>query len=54
MTIGLGLGAAAAVTTVSTSIMEHLSRSSEEMEASGLLSTSIKERCLWELDVCVH
>ena len=41
---GLGLGAAAAVTTVSTSIVEHFSRSSAEMEASGLLSTSIKEK----------
>jgi apolipoprotein L len=51
---GLGLGIAATVTNVSTSIVEHFSRSSEEMEASGLLSTSIKERCLWELDVCVH
>ena len=56
-TTGLGLGAAAAVTTVSTSIVEHFSRSSEEMEASGLLSTSIKEkvsvgaRCLCALGI---
>ncbi|OWK03644.1 APOL3, partial [Cervus elaphus hippelaphus] len=41
-TTGLGLGATAAVTTMSTSIVEHFSRSSAETEASGLLSTSIK------------
>lgn len=43
-TTGLGLGAAAAVPTVSSSIVEHFSRSSAETEASGLLSTSIKEK----------
>ncbi|XP_055251982.1 apolipoprotein L3-like [Moschus berezovskii] len=43
-TTGLGLGAAATVTTMSTSIMEHFSRSSAETEASGLLSTNIKEK----------
>ncbi|XP_040089848.1 apolipoprotein L2-like [Oryx dammah] len=43
-TTGLGLGAAAAVPTVSSSIVEHFSRSSAETEANGLLSTSIKER----------
>ncbi|CAN0303995.1 unnamed protein product [Rangifer tarandus platyrhynchus] len=56
-TTGLGLGAAAAVTTMSTSIVEHFSRSSAETEASGLLSTSIKEnvsvgaRCLSALGI---
>ncbi|XP_065777404.1 apolipoprotein L3-like [Muntiacus reevesi] len=51
-TTGLGLGAAAAGTTMSTTIVEHFSRSSAETEASDLLSTSIKEnvsvgaRCL--------
>ena len=54
---GLGLGAAAAVTTMSTSIMEQFSRSSAETEASGLLSTSVKEkvsvgaRCLSALGI---
>ncbi|KAB0338864.1 hypothetical protein FD754_024289 [Muntiacus muntjak] len=43
-TTGLGLGAAAAVTTMSTNIVEHFSRSSAETQASGLLSTSIKEK----------
>ncbi|XP_043297631.1 apolipoprotein L3-like [Cervus canadensis] len=43
-TTGLGLRAAATVTTMSTSIVEHFSRSSAETEASGLLSTSIKEK----------
>ncbi|XDA75404.1 hypothetical protein R6Z07F_005050 [Ovis aries] len=43
-TTGLGLGAAAAVPTVSSSIVEHFSRSSAETEASGLLSTSVKEK----------
>ncbi|KAM7244120.1 hypothetical protein CapIbe_004728 [Capra ibex] len=44
LTIGLGLGAAAAVPTVSSSIVDHFSRSSAETEASGPLSTSIKEK----------
>lgn len=43
-TTGLGLGAAATVTTMSTNIVEHFRRSSAETEASGLLSTSIKEK----------
>ncbi|XP_068827588.1 apolipoprotein L3-like [Capricornis sumatraensis] len=56
-TTGLGLGAAAAVPTVSSSIVEHFSRSSAETEASGLLSTSVKEKpalILWieALELC--
>ena len=43
-TTGLGLGAAAAVPTVSSSIVEQFSKSSAETEASGLLSTSVKEK----------
>ena len=40
---GIGLGAAAAVTAVSTSIVEHVSRSSAENKASQLMSIGIKK-----------
>ena len=40
---GLGLGAAAAVTTASTSYKENASRSAAETEASSLMSTRIKK-----------
>ncbi|XP_068827770.1 apolipoprotein L3-like [Capricornis sumatraensis] len=40
---GIGLGAAAAVTSVSTSIIEHVKRSSAETEASRMMSTVIKK-----------
>ena len=39
---GIGLGAAATVTSVSTSIIEHVNRSSAETEASRMISTLIK------------
>ena len=39
---GIGLGAAAGVTSVSTSIIEHVKRSSAETEASRMISTLIK------------
>ncbi|KAB0339903.1 hypothetical protein FD754_023559, partial [Muntiacus muntjak] len=41
--LALGLGAVATVTSVSTSIMEHKSRSSAETEVSRLMSTAIKK-----------
>ncbi|KAJ1062409.1 hypothetical protein K5549_015794 [Capra hircus] len=40
---GIGLGAAAAVTIVSTSIFEHVNRSSAEIEASRMMSTVVKK-----------
>uniref|UniRef100_A0A8B9X175 Apolipoprotein L3 n=1 Tax=Bos mutus grunniens TaxID=30521 RepID=A0A8B9X175_BOSMU len=40
---GIGLGAAASVTSVSTSIIEHVKRSSAETEASRMMSTLIKK-----------
>ncbi|KAI4576460.1 hypothetical protein MJT46_002295 [Ovis ammon polii x Ovis aries] len=40
---GIGLGAAAAVTSVSTTIVEHVKRSSAETEASCMMSTVIKK-----------
>ncbi|XP_040090656.1 apolipoprotein L3-like [Oryx dammah] len=40
---GIGLGAAAAVTSVSTSIIEHVQRSSAETEASRMMSTVVKK-----------
>ncbi|KAB0338300.1 hypothetical protein FD755_025284 [Muntiacus reevesi] len=40
---GIGLGAAAAVTHVSTSIIEHVKRSSAETEASHMMSSVIKK-----------
>ncbi|XP_043736953.1 apolipoprotein L3-like [Cervus elaphus] len=40
---GIGLGAAAAVTGVSTSIIEHVKRSSAETEASGMMSSVVKK-----------
>ncbi|XP_070310063.1 apolipoprotein L3-like isoform X1 [Odocoileus virginianus] len=40
---GIGLGAASAVTAVSTSIVEHVSRSSAENKASQLMSIAVKK-----------
>ena len=40
---GIGLGTAAAVTSVSTSIIEHVKRSSAETEASRMMSTVVKK-----------
>ncbi|ELR47501.1 hypothetical protein M91_09179, partial [Bos mutus] len=40
---GIGLGAAATVTSVSTSIIEHVNRSSTETEASRMMSTFMKK-----------
>ena len=40
---GIGLGAAAAVTGVSTTIIEHVNRSSAETEASRMMSTVVKK-----------
>ncbi|XP_044793610.2 apolipoprotein L2 isoform X2 [Bubalus bubalis] len=40
---GIGLGAAATVTSVSTSIIEHVNRSSAETEASRMMSTFMKK-----------
>ncbi|KAF4008258.1 hypothetical protein G4228_019943, partial [Cervus hanglu yarkandensis] len=40
---GIGLGAASAVTTVSTRIVEHVSRSSAENKASPLISIGVKK-----------
>uniref|UniRef100_A0A4W2IFS1 Apolipoprotein L3-like n=1 Tax=Bos indicus x Bos taurus TaxID=30522 RepID=A0A4W2IFS1_BOBOX len=40
---GIGLGAAATVTSVSTSIIEHVNRSSAETEASRMMSSLIKK-----------
>ncbi|KAM9684322.1 apolipoprotein L3-like isoform 2-T2 [Dama dama] len=40
---GIGLGAASAVTAVSTSIVEHVSRSSAENKASKLMSIAVKK-----------
>uniref|UniRef100_A0A8C6E1Z2 Apolipoprotein L3-like n=1 Tax=Moschus moschiferus TaxID=68415 RepID=A0A8C6E1Z2_MOSMO len=40
---GIGLGAAATVTNVSTSIIEHVKRSSAETEASRMVSTVVKK-----------
>ncbi|XP_060979958.1 apolipoprotein L3-like [Dama dama] len=40
---GIGLGAASAVTAVSTSIVEHVSRSSAENKASQLMSIDVKK-----------
>ena len=40
---GIGLGAAAAVTGVSTSIIEHVNRSSAETKASHMMSSVIKK-----------
>ncbi|KAB0346288.1 hypothetical protein FD754_011145 [Muntiacus muntjak] len=40
---GIGLGAAAAVTHVSTSIIEHVKRSSAETEASHMMSSVVKK-----------
>ena len=40
---GIGLGAAAGVTSVSTSIIERVKRSSAETEASRMMSTVVKK-----------